>query len=157
LNLLKIEVGILILKPELPKDRIGEFKSTLYSLVGEVGSKVLAEFTVKLTVEKARKLWSKDVSRYPWAEEFYTHLSSTNIRLIVIEGSLVAREVKIQLRDLFKHYIDDLNKDNPNSFSRDLVHGCDEGQGLRELEILNGSEIGILSIEYFLKKYKEVE
>lgn len=141
----------MILKPELPKDRIGEFKSTLYSLVGEVGSKVLAEFTVKLTIEKARKLWSKDVSRYPWAEEFYHHLSSREVTLLLLEGNLSAKSVKRKFREIFTGLINKLNTQQSRGFSLDLIHGSDEGEGVKELGIISGSELGILSIDYFLK------
>ncbi len=152
MNLLKIEIGILILKPELPKDRIGEFKSTLYPLVGEVGSKVLAEFTVKLTIEKARKLWSKDVSIYPWAEEFYHHLSSREVTLLLLEGNLSAKSVKRKFREIFTGLINKLNTEQNRGFSLDLIHGSDEGEGLKELSIISGSEVGILTIDFLLKK-----
>ena len=141
----------MILKPELAKERLGEFKSTLYSLVGEVGSKVLAEFTVKLTVERAKELWGKDVSKYPWAEEFYQHLSSKELTLLLVEGNLSSKSVKRKLRKIFTGLINDLNTLQNKGFSLDLIHGSDEGEGVKELGIISGSELGILSIDYFLK------
>jgi len=140
LNLLKIEVGILILKPELPGDRQTVFKSTLLSLVSEIGSHVIAEMKIKLTPEKARKLWGKDIGHHSWAENFYNHLSQKELILFIIEGSTSAKNVKSRLRSIFQELINDLNYEHNMGFSLDLIHGSDEGEGLKELGIISEGE-----------------
>ena len=136
----------------MPRDTLTVFKSALYALVGEVGSKILAEFTIKLTEEKARELWGKDVEKYPWSEEFYQHLSSNEVTLFILDEAAAAKTVKKGLRSKFNDLILKLNTKQNRGFSLDLIHGSDEGEGLKELGIISGSEVGILTIDFLLKK-----
>lgn len=81
----------------------------------------------------------------------YQHLSSSEITLFILDKGIAAKIVKKGLRDSFGDLINNLNSNQKRGFSLDLIHGSDEGEGLKELGIISGSEVGILSVDYLLK------
>lgn len=127
--------SLLIKKPETYKlDHTDQTKLNLD--LERMSERVLiGRINIRLNLLQAISMWQHSISQFAWQNAYYEHMTEKPVEILILKGAATAKSVKKEIRKKWQKTIQALSIDQP--FSLDLIHGSDEGEMLRELEILN--------------------
>lgn len=129
-------VSILLLKPEInylgetERNQLTQLLESHFSARGEP----LCVFPLSLDKETARKLWQRDVERFPWAESYYEHMSSAPCIAIILGDKNSAYDLKKAIRVEMSRSVSKISGILECDFIPDIVHGSDPDDGFVELQ-----------------------
>jgi hypothetical protein len=127
--------SLLILKPEtgsLTAEALRILDDTVTNHVLPMCSQV---FEMLLDSEQVAAMWGH-IGHFPWADEYFRHMSSEAVRVFVLQGENTALELKLHIRNVCQGMIADLQETLGVGFSPDIVHGSDPGDFNTEARIL---------------------
>lgn len=128
----------MLLKPEISyleeaeRNQLTQLLESHFSACGEP----LCVFSLSLDKETARKLWQRDIEHFPWAENYYEHMSSAPCIAIILGDRGSAHNLKRAIRNEMSQSISKINGILGCDFIPDIVHGSDPDDGIIELQIL---------------------
>jgi hypothetical protein len=129
-------VSVLLLKPEISyleeaeRNQLTQLLESHFSTCGEP----LCVFSLSLDKETARKLWQRDVGHFPWAENYYEHMSSAPCIAIILGDINSAHNLKRAIRNEMSQSVSKISRILGCDFIPDIVHGSDPDDGLAELQ-----------------------
>lgn len=129
-------VSILLLKPEISylgeveRNQLTQLLESHFSVCGEP----LCVFPLSLDKETARELWQGDVGHFPWAENYYEHMSSSPCIAIILGNRDSAYDLKRAIRTEMSQSVSRISGILGCDFIPDIVHGSDPDDGFVELQ-----------------------